>query len=424
MKKALLVFFVLLSIMPRGALAQHFDYHLEETPAVGWNGVYLYDARLLAMGGISFTASPPFSAVINPALTAADTKLSAGGTFQKIEFEAFQYWGLNEGVAIMPEPPDQEHSSFSSFSGTFKRKGLRFSAGWYLSNYLQFPSFENIHRYEYDQFYSYSGIFSGSEHTYFAAAALKLSEAVDIGVKLAYTRGERTVETSDIDSFYHGVNGTWVKKTIRVQQEENHRSTIWAPSIGTTVKISSNWTLGCALTYPLTGKVDRTVLRFFENGVDNIYISQQQDGRDKFHRPAILYLGASLRLPAGRDESAGSGFILAAETQVSFWSGYKYIFFEEELPRDMRNTASLALGAEYGSKSGGLEYFLRLGFRLDPQPLTEPGVTLNVWSGGIGVRYGAAAVDTGISYYSGSTGGVEQNHFIINTTISINLGKN
>ncbi|MCK4836564.1 MAG: hypothetical protein KAT17_07995, partial [Candidatus Aminicenantes bacterium] len=48
--------------------SQYFDYHREESPAISWNGVSLFDARLLATGGISLMSSAPFIAISNPAL--------------------------------------------------------------------------------------------------------------------------------------------------------------------------------------------------------------------------------------------------------------------------------------------------------------------------------------------------------------------
>ena len=51
MKKSSMIFLII--VMSMGSfelLAQHFDYHLEESPAVSWNGVQMIDARMLALG--------------------------------------------------------------------------------------------------------------------------------------------------------------------------------------------------------------------------------------------------------------------------------------------------------------------------------------------------------------------------------------
>jgi hypothetical protein len=89
------------------------------------------------------------------------------------------------------------------------------------------------------------------------------------------------------------------------------------------------------------------------------------------------------------------------------------------MPRDMKNTMVLGFGLEYGSLSPKSDFFLRLGFSLDPQPLKEPETTLKVLTGGIGVRFGILAGDIGFAYYYGSPGGVNQDHLIFNGTLSI-----
>jgi len=417
------LFFSLISITSLTLTAQHFDYHLEESPAVSWNGVHMFDARMNALGGISLMASEPFATAINPAFISipSDSKILLGAGYQWMKQEAFQYWGINQGVIPINDPLSDDHFHLSGISGTFAVKGIRFSAGWYLANLLQFPSFNYGEVYEFEQIYSYSGLFSGKENTFFAAAAIKLGKAVDIGIKFDYISGKREVTTSSFSSYYYYIDNNWVRKDIDIRQEESHKLNIVVPTVGIRLQVSPNWTVGTALVYPLDGEAERTVIRSFINSTDGIEIIDTQNSTDTLHRPVKIYFGTTFKIPikVNEDSSYARRFIIGAESQYTFWDGYKYIFFEEEIPREMRNTMVLAFGLEYGSISTKRDFFLRMGFRRDPQPVSEPDTALNVFSGGIGLRFGKITGDFGFSYYSGSPGGVKQKHFILNSTLSL-----
>ena len=143
MKKLSIVFFmVMMTFSSFELLAQQFDYHSEESPAISWNGVQMFDARMMAMGGISLMASEPFAAAVNPALISAHRQPMFGFSFNNLRQEAFQYWGVNQGVIVNEKPYADNHSAFNGITGTLRIKGIRFAAGWFLSNLLQFPSFK------------------------------------------------------------------------------------------------------------------------------------------------------------------------------------------------------------------------------------------------------------------------------------------
>jgi hypothetical protein len=221
MKKLSVIFFMVMMIIRSfDLLAQNFDYHLEESPAISWNGVQMFDARMMALGGISLMASESF-----------------------------------------------------------------------------------------------------------AAAAFKWGKTLDIGIKFDYIKGKRDVTVTDFEYryFYEWIEQAYFAKTIILKQQENHKYTLLVPTVGVRLRLSSRWAVGTTWEIPLNQKT---------------------------------------RSP--------KRFILAAESEYTLWSGYKYIFFDEEMPGDMKNTLVLGLGLEYGSYSSKGDFFLRLGFSLDPQPLKEP----------------------------------------------------
>jgi hypothetical protein len=389
--------------------AQYFDYHREESPAISWNGVILFDARMLGTGGISLMASPAFAASINPALIPAKESIFAGASYGIIQHEAFQYWGVNEGVLYDPENRSNRNYRPVGLAFCFPLQGLRFSTGWYTSDLLELPSFF------YDQqYWSYAGRFPGIEQTFFAAAAFKIGENVDIGLKLDVVTGKRDVELIE----------NWKGYPAVIRQQENHRLFYAAPTIGVVIKISPAWTWGASVTYPFHGKARRTLNRTFESPAETIEISDLKS-TDTLYRPACFYLGTTVTPLTARSDPEKKILTLAAEMVYTLWSNYKYEFYSEPLPRDMRNTLVLALGMELGLfdlfKTRG-DWFLRVGYRLDPQPVTEPEMSLKGITGGIGVRIGRVLLDVGGIYYTGSFQGIEQNHWVLSGTMQLRLG--
>lgn len=416
-RRAPIFLMMLMSLFVAEIFSQHFDYRLEEAPALSWNGLPLFDARMMALGGISLTAAGPFAAVLNPALTPSPEKVMLGASFGGMHHEAFQYWGVNQGVKTKDTPLSNRNFLLSGLAAAFKTGGIRLSTGWVLSALRQFPSFTFRQEYEYDQYDAYSGDFAGRENTFFAAAALELTRNLDIGLKLAYISGQRQVEMIDFSRYYYLIDNEWQIKDLAIRQHETHERSSIAASLGAVLKISPNWTVGAAFVYPFQGKVKRTVSRIFDNRTDQFDITDRQTGTDTLYQPAKALLGTTIHIPL----NAQKRLLLGAEAALTSWSGYKYVFFGDTMPRDMRDTVALALGVEYGSLSANRDLFFRLGFRLDPQPLREPATTLKALTGGLGLRLGSIGADVGAAYYSGSAGGVRQDHFVLNTTLHICL---
>ena len=84
----------------------------------------------------------------------------------------------------------------------------------------------------------------------------------------------------------------------------------------------------------------------------------------------------------------------------------------------MRDTLILSLGCEYACFGESFDYFFRAGYRLDPQPLTEPRTTLHSFSGGLGILWKKLQGDIGFAYFTGSAEDVRQNHFVFCTSLS------
>ena len=408
LKKNFLIFILLsicVVITPVTVYTRDYDYHREESPAISWNGVVLFDARMLAAGGISLMASPAFSATINPALIPAGNNIFMGASFESMRHQAFQYWAINQGVYGDIDPQSGRNSRLSGFSVIFPFKGLRLSAGWYIGSLLELPAFD----YE-SQYWKYILRSTGTENNFFAAAAVKLGNSLDIGLKLDVVSGKRDFS----------IDEAWKEYPLQMLHEEQHRLSYVVPSIGALLKISPNWTLGAAVIYPLRGKAKRTIDRVFESQYERIEILDQQSN-DTLYRPARFYLGTTIDPFTNPNNPGKTRLTLAAEMVYTLWSDYQYEFYSEILPREMKNTLVLAVGMEFGLLGTNSDYFARLGYRFDPQPITEPEISQQAITGGIGLRIGTVSLDAGAIYYFSSYAGIKQNHWVLNSTLYIRL---
>jgi len=111
------------------ALGQHHDYHLEETPAVTWNGILSQDARMLALGSTSLLSSGPFAGSANPALIPENGSAGLAVTGDGVVFEAFQYWGVNQGVVRQVDPLSAHSWGLGGLAGHADAGSVRLAAG-------------------------------------------------------------------------------------------------------------------------------------------------------------------------------------------------------------------------------------------------------------------------------------------------------
>jgi len=395
------------------ASAQHYDYHKEEGPAISWNGTQMFDARMLGAGGVSFLSSGFFAGAVNPALLPEGGTFSAGFSADYMAHEAFQYWGVNQGVTVKPSALSDQQTGLNALALSFSLKKVRLSAGWYVPALLSLPDFDFEQRY-----WAYTGEFSGREDTFFAAAAVSWGNKFDIGIKIDYIHGNRNVEINEYHNYYTS-DGYPVDSYLLIRHSESHKLTCIVPTVGVTFKFSPTWTLDASLVYPFKGNAERTLNRTFDNQYEPP-ISDTLNGKDRFFRPPKIQAGTRYTWHP-RGSGSKTKLTIALESTYVVWSGYEFVFFSEDTPRDMRNCLILAAGAEYGIFRNGKNLFIRTGYRFDPQPLKDPKFTLHTFTFGTGFRYGKFTTDIGFAYYIGPSDVLRQRHYIINGTIGIDL---
>lgn len=379
-------------------LAQEFDYHREESPSLSWNEIPIYDARMLGGGGISFFASPSFASAINPALIPRDRRVYSGVSYQGVSFEAFQYWGINQGVIYQNKNLQERDDRISGFSLSFPLNGFRFAAGYRLGNMLQFPYFMYI-----TDSGNYHGTFSGCEKHAFAAIAWGMGQKLDVGLKFDYMWGNRQVDI---------VEG-WFDYPIHFDHQEVHELSCITPALGLTYQLTPNWTLGLALDYPLKGTANRSTTRRVASR-EVVYEMTNLQSKDTLYRPPKFSLGTSF--------SPSPGWMIAAETTYYLWSKYKYEFYSEFIPRDMKNIMVMAIATEYGEKGHKVGYNIRAGFRYDPQPLKNPEMTFYGITGGATLQVGNVFFEVGGLYAFGKANQIDFDYLAFTGTFRFFLG--
>lgn len=402
----LLIVLTVAWMSPLALNSQNFDYHREESMAISWNGVGLTDARNLATGGVSLLTSRAFAALYNPALIFGKNGIQAGLGLELMSFEAYQFWGVNQGVLKAPDGLRDTDLRLSGFSLTMPIGRIALSYGWFVEGLLEYPDFDQDDRY-----WGFSGLFSGRSDHYFLAAACQPLKKLQLGIKLTYSAGRRSVDL--VEHFYF--EGGYFSL---IEQLEVHKSRSMIGTLGLVYRISPRFTAGMDFDYQLSGIAERSVTRKFESNFPFPSIVDQQSSRDDFFVPPRLRVGASL--DALNPDRAGSGrcLVIGIDLMAVWWSAYQYQVFGENQNRDMRNTVVFALGTEYGVLNDSFDYFFRLGYRLDPQPVRDPLVSLHALTGGMGITFNRFSIDLGMAFYTGSATGIVQNHLVVSGTLS------
>ena len=396
--------------------AQDIDYRSEESPAISWNGVSYYDARLLALAGISTMTSNAFAGTVNPALGTDDKKINFAFSMNFLDYESLQYWGINQGVIRETSGISDQKLLFSGLALTIPLSNLTVSAGWLIHNLMEFPSFQYAQAYEQES-WVYEGEFQGRENTCYLAIARKFGQAFNVGIKVDYAFGNRYLEINDIYHFVYLNNPEF----NRIKQRENHDLNYLSLSAGAAWNIVPNWTVSAALIYPFQGHVTREVIREFYSSLTGQRITiSSQEYKNTLFRPVRIHFGTTHEFAVSR-KNAARRFLVAAEAVYSVWSGYRYEFFPETLPRDFINTLTLAGAIEYGDYKQARDLFFRIGYRFDPQPPREPSANIHILSGGAGIRLGKISWDFGISYYFCRVEGYRQNHLVLVSTLNVIL---
>ncbi len=421
MKQSFYLFFVFFILSNQFIFPQNFEYRLEESSAISWNGINIFDARQLAAGDVSFFATNSYKGVSNPALLSIKEISSLGISFSAISYDSFQYRGINDGVETSTAPLTGSYYNLNSFAGSFKLSVFKISVGWFISDILRFPSFEFRNEYNYDQYDYYKGVFSGKKNNFFSSISFNINKNLSLGIKLDYILGKRDAAITDHSSYYYTINGSSLLIDKFTKNIETNKISQLIPTIGISYKIDTDLLLSIAFVYPIQGSVKREIQRSFVNNTLNINMTNTENVSDPYYSPKKMLFGIKKELYLKSNNKIRK-LSIAIESKLIFWSDYKYIFFDENIDRDMKNSFVTGIGLELGIYSKKRDIFFRAGFKIDPQPLKSVNTTLKVISGGFGIRLGRFSGDIGTAYWFGNCSGIQRNNLIISSTINYTFG--
>ena len=421
MKIKPIILFLIFSISSLQIIAQYdgiLDYRREESPAISWNGINLFDARSQALADISLLSSKPFSQIQNPAFALDRENHSIGLSANITGIQAFQYWGLNQGVFTSQLPLSKKTINPGAVSFQFVLNKFNLTCGYRVGDFYTFPDFDNSQEYGTDIRYSLSGEFSGKDNLFFFSGAFELSEKLNIGIGLEYLSGERNVNIYELESnFFWDVNSSRnVLKDLTTSRIEIHRQQFVRLTLGAVYQLSKKLNIGAYIKIPFEGTADREVSTRFENDFKSLNVEISGDFSDSANLPVLLSMGGVIQIPLFKSE-----FTLAFETDYRIWENYHYFFFSEEIQRDMRNTLSFKLGIEYPFFMGDIQEYFRFGFKIEQQPVKSPIVNLNALSFGTGIQLGDFNIDLSFILYFTTSLDYNQKHFIANTTVSLSF---
>jgi len=418
MNRIFIVLILVLSpIITMDLSGQNFDYRYYESDAVSWNGITMHDSRQLAMGGISLAADGHSMQIGNPAFFSDEKGVELGFSYSYLFYQSFQYWGINEGVRRYQDPFSESILFPSSIAIRFGFDSWSLTTGWYRSALNDFPDFLLRNKYDDDQFVDFKGTFSGFDEVYFVSFGLSISSKLKAGIKIEYQRGTRNAHIEDLSSIYFFLDGYWQLKDKRSIYSESNISGTFTPELGIVFDINSKFKAGITIKYPIRGKVDREIIRSLSNS-DGLNIYDNYIFTDDYYDVPGLSAGLIYDADEVKFFRTSGTLIIGAEVEYRKWSDYKYIFFGEEHPRDVVDTFKFSAGAEYSEKLKNMELLFRFGLGLDRQPVTDPGTILKIISTGFGIKYKDVSAGIGLSYIHGSTGGSDQGHLIVCTSLS------
>jgi hypothetical protein len=395
-----------------------FDYRREESAAISWNGTNLFDARSLALADISLLSSNSFSQIQNPAWVPDNPGFSIGLNINIIGIQAFQYWGLNQGVFTSQLPLSKKLIQPGAAAFKFKLSKFTFTCGYRIGSLFTFPDFGNKQEDSIGSSYNLSGKFSGQDRLFFFSGAWKLSKKITGGAGLEYISGERKVDVSEVEVgfFWDKKSNRNVLKTITSSRMQDHNRNFIRLTLGTAYQFSDKFDIAAYIKIPFRGTADRKSSTGFENKYDAVKIEISDSFTDQSYLPMLISIGSILQVPLFQSELS-----LAFEADYRIWSNYHFYLFSEEIHRNMQNTICLKLGIEYPFLMGNLQEYFRLGFKIEQQPVRSPQGIFNALSFGTGILLGKFTVDLGFMYYFTTNLNHNQKHFTANTTISLSF---
>lgn len=385
MKRTLFPFALLAGLLLfRGAASAQLvlGQYEDEAPLGTWNILGSPPAPSVGLGGAQF-ARPwdASSSLANPALLTSLPRLSAFLAGSYAAASLFKYSLVNTGVVVSVGNPGV---------GVFGLDGGGVAAHlgpWALALVAAAPESygrpsiavgEAGYRLTFEQ--------TGYLRVFHAGIARRLPAGLTFGLGLNYATGR--LDRMTVERYGGGAS------VITITDDKAERFHGFYGNAGLTWEGTRRLTAALVVRSPYIKKGPGESLLRYEAPSAGTDIRIAAEAVNAYHQPWVLGAGFSYRLSAA--------WSLAADAAYFGWSRYSVTYFEEPLARPFRNIVKAGAGVEYLAPAGmygrSARIPFRLGFSVDPQPMTT--VHSSYWSLtlGTGLELRSLAVDISASF--------------------------
>jgi hypothetical protein len=360
------------------ALGQYED----EAPLASWNPLGSPPAPSLGLGGAQLARAWDLTqSLANPALLTSLPRLSASVSASYGGASLYRYALVNTGVVESIGLPSV--GLFGVDGG-----GVAGRAGrWAFAAIVAMPESYGrpaiaVGSGGYQLTFSQTGYL----RVFHAAVARELPGGLSLGIGVNAAAGRLDRSTVE-QSVSPGA-------TVTITDDKSERYHGLYMNAGLTWRATARLTAGLAVRSPYLKKGPATSLIRYEVPQTATDIRIAAEAENAYRQPWVYGLGLSYRLSAA--------WSLAFDTDYFDWSRYTATFFDEPRQRTFRSVVRAGGGIEYLAPTrfaaGTARIPFRLGFDIDPQPVTTVRTTYLGLSFGTGLELRSVAADISASF--------------------------
>ncbi len=347
----------------------------DEAPLRTWNVFGIPSAAAVGLGGARFAAEEAASAALtNPALLSLLPGYSLTLTGSSTSATLFRYSLVNTGVVTTQGNVRALTIGLAAGSVSFRLGdwGLAFTSSL-LESYLR-PAVA------YDSTTYFLAMWqTGWLRGFSASAARSFGRKVSVGIGATVAAGRLT----------RSIDERWPDSEIAITDDRSEKFRGLFFNGGLRAELAPWVAAALVVRTPYVRTSKGASLLRYEAPLEGTDIRIEAEARNEYRQPWILGIGTKLRL--------GENLAAAADLAYFGWSGYSVLYFDEALSRPFRDVVQVCGGIEYSIRARvrarEAAFPLRLGFSVDPQPMTRPRSAYSYFSLGTGFHLGRLAVD-------------------------------
>lgn len=354
----------------------------DEAPLSSWNRLGSPPAPSLGLGGAQLARDWDLTqSLVNPALLTSLPRLSVSvsasydgasldkyalvntGVVESIGLPSVGLFGV-DGGGVAGRAGPWAFAAVVAVPESYSRPAIAAGSGGYQLTFSQ----------------------TGYLRVFHAAVARELPAGLSLGIGLNVAAGRldrTTVERSGS-----------LTSTITITDDKAERYRGFFVNAGLSWQATARLTAGLAVRSPYLKKGPATSLLRYEVPQTGTDIRIEAEAENAYRQPWVCGIGLSYRF--------STAWSLAFDADYFGWSRYSAVFFDEPRERSFRSVVRAGGGIEYLAPTrfaaGTARIPFRLGFVVDPQPVTTVRTTYLGLSFGTGLELGALAADISASF--------------------------